>query len=347
MAQRGKPEYGLADLRRDLKNHAPAPVYLIEGEQTLLADEAVQALVDATLPPGARDFNLDLLTGDDETGKEFLAPARSFPFLSERRVVVVRRFEKLRWNERSEPEFSAYLADPVPSTVLVLVAAKLDRRFNVAKELDRRAKKIGVGDPDDADEDQLAAWVRDRCARSKTSVSDEACKLLVDLAGPALLDIANEVEKLLSRYAGERKLGLEHVQSTVSRHRVEEIWAISDALRPDDPAGFLRVFSRVLETEAVMAVLPMLLKHVGVLLRIQLLAARGANPFQMAGRLHRSPWQVEHRLLPQAKRFTRAQLVLWQHNLQLADVQAKSHKLDDRWVLERALLNSFLGQVMA
>jgi DNA polymerase-3 subunit delta len=347
MARTSKPTYGLADLRRDLKKLGPKPVYVVEGDQTLLADDAVQAIVEAALPKEARDFNLDLLAGDEEAGREFLGPARSFPFLAERRVVVLRRFEKIRWVERSEAEFLAYLADPVPSTVLVLVASKLDRRFSVAKELDRRAHFVGVGDQEKTSDEDLATWARERCASRGVTLSDAACRLLVDLAGPALLDIANEVQKLLARYPDVRRLEPQHVESTVSRHRMEKIWAINDALQPDDAVGFLRVFSRVLETEDVMGALPVLLKHVSLLLRVQFMVGRGASVGDMAGKFRRHPWQVEHKLVPQARRFTRRQLVLWQRNLQRADVQTKSLGLDDRWILERALLNSFLGQEMA
>jgi DNA polymerase-3 subunit delta len=347
MARTSKPAYGLAELRRDLKKVAPKAVYVVEGDQTLLADEAVQSILDAVLPKAARDFNLDLLAADEDVGKEFLAPARSFPVLAERRVVVVRRFEKFRWTEQNEPEFLAYLADPVPSTVLVLVATRLDRRFSVSKELERRAQIVGVGEQESATDEDLVVWVRERFASRGVTPSDAACRLLVDLAGPALLDIANEVQKLLARYPEVRKLEPAHVESTVSRHRMEEIWAINDALLPDDPAGFLRVFSRVLETEEVMGALPVLLKHVSLLLRVQFMAGRGASVGEMAGRLRRSPWQIQSKLVPQARRFTRRQLILWQRNLQRADVQMKTLALNDRLVLERALLNSFLGQEMA
>ena len=78
--------YGLEELRRDLAKRAPAPVYVVEGEEALLAAEAVQLIVDTVLPAGAgRDFNLSSFSGDDETGRQFLAQARCYPFLADRR----------------------------------------------------------------------------------------------------------------------------------------------------------------------------------------------------------------------------------------------------------------------
>ena len=338
----GRGGYGVEELRRDLRQKAPAPVYVIEGEEALLAAEAAQIVLDAALPAAGRDFNYGVFSGDDETGRQFLAQARSFPSLADRRVVLVRRFEKLALRDRDETAFLEYLRRPVPTTVLILVASKLDRRTSLAKELDRRARVVKV---DTLDDSELPGWVKRRFESRQAQPTEAACRLLVELAGPGLLDLGNEIDKILARYPEARRIEPTHVESTVGRHRAEEVFALNRAFRPGNLSGFMQVFGRVLATEDEMVrLLALLQRHVNDLLRIRTLLDRGMTGWgPIAERLKKNPYAVQQSM-DQAKAFSRAELLLWLRNLQRADVQLKSVKLPPRWVLERALLNSFLGQ---
>ena len=341
-------EYGLEELRRDLKKNGVAPVYVIEGEEPLLASDAAQAIVAAVLPePSGRDFNLSVFSGDDETGRQFLAQARSYPFLADRRVVLVRRFDKLALRDREEQAFLEYLAAPAPTTVLILVAVKLDRRTTLVKTLERAARLVDASTLDDR---ALPGWVRQRFEAAGVPATDGACKRLVELAGPGLLDLANEIEKLRARFHDLPRIDVAQVEAIVDQHRAEEVWALHRAFRPDDPGGFLRALGRVLETEpedGIIRITALLARHVNDLLRVRSLLDRGSvQSGAIAARLRKSPWQVDQ-MLPQARAWNRDQLRLWVRNLQVADMQMKSVALPDRWVFERALLNSFLGQEMA
>jgi len=336
--------YGVGELRRDLARKPPALVYVVEGEEPLLAQEAVSVLVEACIPKPSRDFNYDVVAGDDEGARDFLARAGAYPFMAERRLVVVRRFEKLRLDERDESALVEYVRSPNATTVLVLVATKLDRRTNLAKLLDRSACRVSA---EGLRADALPGWVATRARSAGVTLEPAAAQRLVELAGPGLLELANEVEKLAVRYAGTPRVRTEEVEATVGAHRAEEIWAIHRAFRPDNAAGFLRALGRVMETEdEPVRLLALLARHVNDLLRVRLMLDRGPQTAGgLAKRLGRSPWQLEQQM-GQAKAFTRAQLLLWLRNLQRADVDMKSRPLP-RLALERALLHSFMGRELA
>ena len=46
-------------LLRGLKRGAPDPVYYLHGDEDVLKDEAIAAVLDRAVEPGARDFNVD------------------------------------------------------------------------------------------------------------------------------------------------------------------------------------------------------------------------------------------------------------------------------------------------
>src|SRR5216117_1894358 len=89
-------------LLRSLKPGAtPDPVYYFHGDEDVLKDEAVRALVELVLDPSARDFNLDRRSAADLDPGAFHSLVNTPPMLAPRRVVVLRGLEDLK-KTRSE-----------------------------------------------------------------------------------------------------------------------------------------------------------------------------------------------------------------------------------------------------
>jgi DNA polymerase-3 subunit delta len=340
----GKGTLDLDGLRQAIAKGTFAPVYLIAGAETLLADEAAATLVDAAADPASRDFNVSFYSADDEAARGFLAQAASFPFMAKRRVVVVRRFEKLSFRDpRDEGAFLTYLEKPSPTTVLVLVAQKLDRRLKTSVAVERAACSVSA---DPLPEASLPGWVRDRLAARGVQADAAACARLVEMVGPHLLDLRNEVDKVVSRYAGAGRVAEADVVETVGQYRQEVVWAVTKTFRPDNARGFLERLNRVLDTEdQPIGVATVIAGHVRYLMKLKSLRRDGVtHPVELARRVGR-PF-VHSNDLDQAQAFTAKQLALWLRNLQRADVQMKRLRLPQRWTLERALVNSFQGQVL-
>src|SRR6266581_7683316 len=83
-------------LLRSLKQGAPDSVYYLHGEEDVLKDEAVRALLDRAVDPAARDFNVDHRTAADLDPEAFNALVNTPPILTATRAVVVRGMEQLR-----------------------------------------------------------------------------------------------------------------------------------------------------------------------------------------------------------------------------------------------------------
>ncbi len=70
------------------------PVYGVWGD-AWLQSRVVSSLVEAALGDGERDFNFDSLDGEGAKVSDILAATGNLPFLSERRVVLVKRAERV------------------------------------------------------------------------------------------------------------------------------------------------------------------------------------------------------------------------------------------------------------
>src|SRR6266568_5820898 len=83
-------------LLRSLKQGVPDPVYYLHGDEDVLKDEAIRALLERAVEPAARDFNVDQRSAADLDAASFHALVNTPPMLAARRVVVIRGLEQLR-----------------------------------------------------------------------------------------------------------------------------------------------------------------------------------------------------------------------------------------------------------
>jgi DNA polymerase-3 subunit delta len=110
------------------------PVYLVAGEEHRLVTDVLAALRTAALAGAVVGLNDDLFVAGEVDVERVLGAARTLPMMAQRRLVVVRSLE--RWEPREggkskdEPldRIADYLKEPSPTTVVVLVASKLDKR---------------------------------------------------------------------------------------------------------------------------------------------------------------------------------------------------------------------------
>src|SRR5881397_3478635 len=181
-------------LLRSLKKGAPLPnpVYLLHGDEDVLKDEAIRALVDATVG-SSRDFNLDVRFAPDLTPEQFHALVNTPPMLAERRAVVVRGVEQLgKRKTKLRDEVSRYLAAPNPSTLLALVFAA-DEEPDAELVRASTAVELGPLPPE-----RVQRWLQHRAGTLGLTFEPDAATLMLEAVGNDLTTLARELEKLAS-----------------------------------------------------------------------------------------------------------------------------------------------------
>ena len=115
------------ELHQHIRKRALAGVYYLYGEEEYLIDRDARAIASVALGAGDESFNFSILWGDErapsEIAPEVVSQANAFPFMAEKRVVLVRKAQKLL----SDAGIAAYVQNPSPDTVLILTAETLPR----------------------------------------------------------------------------------------------------------------------------------------------------------------------------------------------------------------------------
>jgi DNA polymerase-3 subunit delta len=229
-------------LLRSLKKGASDPVYILHGDEDVLKDEAVHALLNAALDPAARDFNLDTRFATDLDAEGFHALVNTPPMLAERRVVVVRGVEQIgKRKSKVREELQRYLAAPNPTTVLVLVAgsgeepdAELTRAGGTVVKLEPLAPE------------RVPRWVAHRASELKLTLAPEAVELLVSAVGNDLGALASELAKLAA-LAGDRTATAADVTALVGVRRGETVHDLVEAALERRGARAAQLVEPVLE----------------------------------------------------------------------------------------------------
>ena len=240
------PALTLDALLRSLKKKgaAPDPVYLLHGDEEVLKDEAIRALLDASVGTN-RDFNLDVRYAADLTPESFNALVNTPPMLAERRAVVVRGVEQVgKRKTKLRDELVRYLKNPNPTTVLVLVVA-------AGEELDAEiARGCTAVDLEPLSADRVPRWLQHHASTvgGGVTLAPEAAELLIRAVGADLSSLARELEKLASLAAGTgRPISADDVTSLVGVRRGETISDLIDAAMERNAPRAAQLVEPVLE----------------------------------------------------------------------------------------------------
>jgi DNA polymerase III subunit delta len=218
------------------------PVYYLHGDEDVLKDEAIRALVDRAVDRGTRDFNFDQRSVADLDPEAFHTLVNTPPMLAAARAVVLRGLEALKKTSKVRQELVRYLDSPNPTTLLVLVHGAGDPPD---PELARAATTVAVEPLPPA---RVQSWVAHRAGLLKLELEPEAAELLVAAVGNDLGALAGELEKLAAVAAGSgRAATRDDVTALVGVRRGETLNDLVDAALERRGADAARLVGPVLE----------------------------------------------------------------------------------------------------
>ncbi|MFQ5559229.1 MAG: DNA polymerase III subunit delta [Nitrospinota bacterium] len=115
-----------------IQKGAISPVYMLYGKEDYLKKELLKALQGKLGLTDNNNLSLDNIDARETTGASIVEKAETFPFLSEKRLVIVHGIDA---NPKLEAgtALASYLSSPSPFTCLVSLHVKLikEKSFSV------------------------------------------------------------------------------------------------------------------------------------------------------------------------------------------------------------------------
>jgi DNA polymerase-3 subunit delta len=241
------------------------PVHVIVGEETLLIERAIGALRRAVVGDGIPGFNDDSFDGRSLDAGTVIGAARTMPMMSDARFVLVRNADAL--SAKDQESLAAYLDAPCSSACVVLVAAKLDGRSKLAKV----AKSSGcLNSAPVLKGSQLRDFAVAEAQQRGHTLAPDAAQALLDAIGEDLSGLDDAIERL-SLYVGPgQRIGLESVETCVTRVRTESIWSLVDAISVKNTALALGAASSLLaDREPPLKILAMVSRQLRMIAKMR------------------------------------------------------------------------------
>jgi DNA polymerase-3 subunit delta len=319
---------GPQEFLRRVAKAQPGPAYFFPGPELHQKQRALEALV-AHVPPGVRDFNLNVFHGGEADLAEVAGAARTVPFAAPRRLVILRDLDRFKLSDRRLDLLEEYLKAPPPETTFVATTEDADAAKGFRKRFGALWEEVAFAPLGSR---QLEAEVLREVQRLGCRVAPGAVGALLEATGEDLGRVLSELEKLRSAVGEGGLIGeaevLLHVGGYVHKTQFDLVTRISAR----DLPGSLRLLAQlVVKPEDAL----FLMGLIGKRLRMLLCLAAGAR--QLPRVFNAFPSQ-ETALRQDARRFTREELERGLAALLRVDAAIKTTALPPRLLLESFLV---------
>jgi len=223
---------------------SPLPVHLLRGDDEALLGAAVGELVHRLVGGEDRTLVVTEFDGDDYELRALVDAAQTPPFLTERRVVVGRGIGRFTAEELAS--LVAYLADPLPSTSLVLTGGG----GRLPKAVTDAVKKSG-GEVADTDAPTGAkdrrAWLDDHVQASGLRLDGGARAALAEHLGEDVGRLTSILDILGATFGPGAKLTQADVVPFLGQRGSVPPWDLTDAIDRGDVATALGMLQRMVQ----------------------------------------------------------------------------------------------------
>ncbi len=281
-----------------LKRGQLGAVYLFYGPGDFRIEKVLNQIRETFIPEAARDFNLHIFYGGNHTNPgDIIDAARSLPFLSPNRLIIVRRTENIPGSALEA--FIPYIDTPVISTCLIFVSSKADFR----KEFYKKVRGIGgTVHFKELYDRQVLPWIKRFARELGLNITEQGCIYLQGIVGNRLRDLYTEMEKLYLRY-GSKTVGEAEIKELAIYSRIYTIFELMDEISLRRRAGSVAVLNRYIEEEgkdAAFGIVGMLNRQIRLIIQAKSITENGGRSQDVTRQLRVAPF-LANKLLQQAR----------------------------------------------
>lgn len=255
---KSREKFDINGLYESVRKKKFSPVYFFYGEERFLVDECVDAIIEHAVDPGMKEFNFDVLQGSEVDANKVLAIAASYPMMADRRVIILKEFERTL-KKGTEELYVQYFENPSPTTVMVIIANNPDFRKKPYTTLKTHAV---VGEFRPYYENETIAWIESRVKKFGRTIDPTAAALLHSYVGSSLRELDNEIEKLTIAAGDAKTIAAANVERVVGVSREFTVFELANMVGEKNIAKSLEIADRLIRSgESAVPVIAALTTH--------------------------------------------------------------------------------------
>ncbi len=221
---------------REIRKNMPALLYFLWGNESFLLEEVLQKTLETVISEQQKDFNFNVFY-PSSTPQEITDTASTFPFLSERRLVVLKDFNK--FTAANIKNLNHYLNRPCKTTCLIAVSNKAPKSTLQGKwsVINLRVR-----------ESDIPLWLSRRAGDRGIKLSKDAIESLIESTGPDMGLLSAEIEKLA--LSGLKTIEEKDIADLIGAMRQYTAFNLIDALVAGDKTKSFRILRSLLDSKS-------------------------------------------------------------------------------------------------
>lgn len=273
-----------------------SPVYLIIGTEAYIIQETLKRIEENALIADEAEFNYANFDLTETSIEVAIGEAESVPFWGDRKVVILQRPTFLT-SEKDKVDhqikgFENYLNEPVPFTILVIVAGvdKLDARKKISKLVQKNAVVIDATAPN---EQSLLRWLSERATALNMDYEPTAMQELMVLTNFQLSVAIQELEKI-ALFVNGGLMTVQIVEDMVVRSLEQNVFQLTEKVVNKETGKALRIYQDLIkQKEEPIKILALLISQFRLMNQVKIMKKKGYSDPEMARTLKVHPYRAK------------------------------------------------------
>ncbi|HHX11868.1 MAG TPA: DNA polymerase III subunit delta [Clostridiales bacterium] len=276
-------------------------VYLLYGSEDYLKKLYRDKLTTAIIGDKS-SMNYSYYEGNDLNLVSITELVNTLPFFNNKRLVIIEN-SKLFKNQN---EFNGVLKEMSDSTIVVFIEAEVDKRNKLYKFV---KDKGTISEMNGMDEGNLKLFVASLLEQAGKKITANTVSYFIDKTGSDMINIQNEVEKLIGYTMDRNMVSIEDIDAVVTTQITGKIFHLIDAIGSKNQKTALDLYYDLLSVrEKPMSILFLIIRHFNILLQVKSLTTKGSAKSEIAEKVGIPPFTV-NKYQGQGRNFTSKGLV--------------------------------------
>ena len=321
-------------LAQDIKTGEFKPVYLICGEEAFLKKSYKNRMKDAMV--GDDTMNFHYFEGKGLDLKEIISLADTMPFFGDRRLILIE--DSGLFKSSGADALVEYLPQMPDTTCMLFVENEVDKRNRLYKKV----KDLGyVAEMERQDTRQLGAWAGGILAKEGKKITGRTMELFLSKTGDDMENIRMELEKLISYTLGRDVITDQDVEEICTVRVTNKIFEMVAAIVTRNTRKAMDLYEDLITLrEPPMRILFLIARQFNQILQVKELMNQGMEKNGIASKLKMQPFVVG-KTIPQAKSFSREQILSYVNLCVDTEEAVKTGRLDERLAVELLITRQY------
>lgn len=295
-------------------------IFLFYGEDNYSSYQKLKSWQTAFSQKYGENSFIETIEGKSLNPAEFTTNIEAVPFLTEKRLIIVKDFLD-RGKQEDQKKVAEHLEKVSDTCILVFFETEIPDKRTI---LFQRLKKVGkIEYFPMLTPLQIENFIKNKAKESQINISQPVISYLAAYLGQNLWNIYNELEKL-KIYASGKEVSKEMIEELVTPSLSASIFKLTDAIAAKNPKQSIKILQILIDSgEDISKIFFMIVRHFRILIQICDMVNKKENQFSITKKLKLHPFVVQN-TSNQAKNFNLEKLEKIYENLLKIDIGIKT-----------------------